>query len=94
MHSITKEDEFKVLAARGRGRFTVAICPGDLGRALVKALSRRAGHSAALFQARRWSALLGYRIAFGLATGSWGGKSLRTMAAPPRPGPGEGVGEG
>eukprot|EP00959_Pyramimonas_sp_CCMP1952_P135513 2835256-Pyramimonas_sp.AAC.1 len=81
LQSITKDHELLVLAARGCGRFRVAICPDDLGRALVKALLRMAEHSSALFKHHRWPTLINYRIAFGIASGSWGGKSVETLAA-------------
>ena len=79
LQSITKDHELLVLSARGCGRFRVAVCPDELGRSLVKALLRTAEHSAALFKHHRWPTLINYRTAYGLATGSWGGKTADTM---------------
>ena len=48
---------------------------------MVNALLRMAEHSAALFKHHRWPTLINYRIAYGLATGSWGGKTVEAMHA-------------
>jgi len=81
LQSISKEDEYKLLAARGCGRYQVAICPDDVGRQFAKELMRVAEHSSALFKHHRWPTLINWRIAYGLATGSWGGKSVGTMSS-------------
>ena len=77
--SVSKDHELLVLSARGCGRFRVEVCPDELGRPLVKALLRAAEHSAALFKHHRWPTLINYRMAYGLATGSWGGKTVEAM---------------
>ena len=81
LQSITKDHELLVICARGCGRFRVAVCGEEVGRSLVKALLRVAEHSAALFKHHRWPTLINYRIAYGLATGAWGGKSVDAMHA-------------
>ena len=40
-----------------------------------------AEHSAALFKHHRWPTLINFRVAYSLATGCWGGKSVATMRA-------------
>ena len=81
LQSITKDDDLKILGARGRGHFQVAICPEDVGRNLVKALLRLAEHSLALCKHHRWPTPVNYGNAHGLATDARGGKSACTMAS-------------
>eukprot|EP00959_Pyramimonas_sp_CCMP1952_P432833 9064193-Pyramimonas_sp.AAC.1 len=38
-------------------------------------------HSSALFKHHRWPTLINYRIAFAIAPGSWGGKTMEALAA-------------
>eukprot|EP00959_Pyramimonas_sp_CCMP1952_P314504 6583696-Pyramimonas_sp.AAC.1 len=45
---------------RGRQRFEMVICADGVGRPLVTALPRDAGHSGVLCQHREWPTLVNY----------------------------------
>ena len=51
----------------------------QIGARCLKSLLQLAEHSAAMYKHHKWPTLVDYRIAYGLATGAWGGKSLGTM---------------
>ena len=81
LQSISKEDELKVHAARGCGQFTVALGAEELGRQLCKALLKAAEHSSALFKYHKFPTVMSCRLAYGIAMGSWGGRSNKSMAS-------------
>ena len=76
LNSITREDEFKVLAARGCNRFKVRICLDDVGKALTKSLPKTAECSSAMLKHRGWPTPMGYRKAYGIGAGCWGDRAL------------------
>ena len=74
--SLTRADEFAVLAARGLDRFEVALCPGEWGRGLHRAIKKAAESSTALFRHLKWPTPISYRMAFAISSFSLGGRGV------------------
>ena len=74
--SLTRADEFAVLTARGLDRFEVALCPGEWGRGLYRAIKKTAESSSALFRHLKWPTPISNRMAFAISAFSWGGRGV------------------
>ena len=74
--SLTGADEFAVLTARGLDRFEVALCPGEWGRGLYRAIKKTAESSTALFRHLKWPTPISNRMAFAVSSFSWGGRGV------------------
>ncbi|CAE8594060.1 unnamed protein product, partial [Polarella glacialis] len=73
--SLRRAEELDVYLARGCGTLTVEVCVGLTGKELFLGLKRAAEHAKHILQAIKWPASMKNRIAFALASFSWGGAS-------------------
>ena len=70
-----REEEELVLLARACDQYTVAVCPGSLGRHLFVALKAAAVGAGGALRHAGWGQCMTNRLAIGVAGGYWGGRT-------------------
>ena len=79
LKGISRDDEDVVFLARGCDRHTVSVCPQVVGKQLVSALKSTAVGAGGALRDLGWTQLMRNRLAIGLASAAWGGRSVQTL---------------
>jgi len=78
--ALRRAEELDVFMARGADTLRVEVCATLTGKELFHALKRCCASSRHLLMQIRWPTLVTNRLAYGVASLSWGGPTHKTMA--------------